>query len=70
MPACVSKCYIVCRWYRAPELLVGDTKYGKAVDMWAIGCLIAELLTGDPIFPGDSDMDQLHQIIKCLGMYT
>ncbi|XP_067935463.1 cyclin-dependent kinase-like 4 [Watersipora subatra] len=59
--------YVATRWYRAPELLVGDTKYGKAVDMWAIGCLIAELLTGDPIFPGDSDMDQLHQIIKCLG---
>lgn len=61
-------CYpIIVRWYRAPELLVGDTKYGKAVDMWAIGCLIAELLTGDPLFPGESDMDQLHQIIKCLG---
>lgn len=47
---------------------MGDTKYGRPVDMWAIGCLIAELLTGDPIFPGDSDLDQLHQIVKCLGM--
>ena len=60
---------ILFRWYRAPELLVGDTKYGKAVDIWALGCLIAELLTGDPLFPGDSDLDQLHQIIKCLGVY-
>jgi len=59
--------YVATRWYRAPELLVGDTKYGKDVDIWALGCLIAELLTGDPLFPGDSDLDQLHQIIKCLG---
>ncbi|NXU81513.1 CDKL2 protein, partial [Oreotrochilus melanogaster] len=40
--------YVATRWYRAPELLVGDIKYGKAVDVWAIGSLITEMLTGEP----------------------
>uniref|UniRef100_A0A8C4RN71 Cyclin-dependent kinase-like 2 n=1 Tax=Erpetoichthys calabaricus TaxID=27687 RepID=A0A8C4RN71_ERPCA len=62
--------YVATRWYRAPELVVGDTKYGKAVDVWAIGCLVVEMLTGEPLFPGDSDIDQLYHIIKCLGNLT
>nr|XP_033816356.1 cyclin-dependent kinase-like 2 isoform X2 [Geotrypetes seraphini] len=62
--------YVATRWYRAPELLVGDIKYGKAVDIWAIGCLITEMLTGEPLFPGDSDIDQLYHIMKCLGNLT
>ena len=37
--------------------------------MWAIGCLLAEMLTGEPLFPGDSDIDQLHHITRCFGMY-
>ncbi|KAJ9591982.1 hypothetical protein L9F63_001494 [Diploptera punctata] len=59
--------YVATRWYRAPELLVGDTKYGREVDIWAVGCLFAEMMTGDPLFPGDSDIDQLYQITKVLG---
>lgn len=59
--------YVATRWYRAPELLVGDTKYTQAVDVWAVGCLIAELLTGEPLFPGESDLDQLYHVIKCFG---
>ncbi|KAH9495461.1 Cyclin-dependent kinase-like 2 [Bulinus truncatus] len=59
--------YVATRWYRAPELLVGDTKYGRAVDIWAIGCLLSEMLTGEPLFPGDSDIDQLYHIIRCFG---
>lgn len=59
--------YVATRWYRAPELLVGDTSYGKAVDIWAIGCLFIEMLTGDPLFPGESDIDQLYHIVKCFG---
>ncbi|CAH1795190.1 unnamed protein product [Owenia fusiformis] len=59
--------YVATRWYRAPELLVGDTKYGRAVDIWAIGCLVVEMVTGEPLFPGDSDIDQLYHIVKCLG---
>ncbi|XP_078533591.1 cyclin-dependent kinase-like 2 [Lissotriton helveticus] len=62
--------YVATRWYRAPELLVGDIKYGKAVDLWAIGCLVTEMLTGEPLFPGDSDIDQLYHIMKCLGNLT
>ncbi|KAK1129768.1 hypothetical protein K0M31_019480 [Melipona bicolor] len=59
--------YVATRWYRAPELLVGDPRYGKAVDVWAVGCLYAEMVTGDPLFPGDSDVDQLYRITKVLG---
>ncbi|XP_054269610.1 cyclin-dependent kinase-like 4 isoform X2 [Macrosteles quadrilineatus] len=59
--------YVATRWYRAPELLVGDTRYGRPVDIWAIGCLFAELMSGDPLFPGESDIDQLYQIMKLLG---
>ncbi|KAJ8008538.1 hypothetical protein DPEC_G00105920 [Dallia pectoralis] len=62
--------YVATRWYRAPELLVGDTKYGKAVDVWAVGCLCVEMLTGEPLFPGDSDIDQLYLIIRSLGNLT
>ncbi|XP_041365004.1 cyclin-dependent kinase-like 2 isoform X2 [Gigantopelta aegis] len=62
--------YVATRWYRAPELLVGDTKYGRAVDIWAIGCLLSEMLTGEPLFPGDSDIDQLYHIVKCFGNLT
>lgn len=59
--------YVATRWYRAPELLVGDSRYGKGIDIWAVGCLYAEMMTGDPIFPGDSDIDQLYRITKVLG---
>nr|XP_033770998.1 cyclin-dependent kinase-like 4 isoform X2 [Geotrypetes seraphini] len=59
--------YVATRWYRAPELLVGDTQYGAAVDIWAIGCVFAELLSGQPLWPGKSDMDQLYLIIRTLG---
>uniref|UniRef100_A0A5K3FNU7 cyclin-dependent kinase n=1 Tax=Mesocestoides corti TaxID=53468 RepID=A0A5K3FNU7_MESCO len=59
--------YVSTRWYRAPELLVGDTQYGPPVDVWAIGCVVAEMLTGSPLWPGRSDLDQLYQIINTLG---
>ncbi|POM59832.1 CMGC/CDKL protein Kinase [Phytophthora palmivora] len=62
--------YVSTRWYRAPELLVGDVSYGKAVDVWSIGCMLAEVATGLPLFPGDSDIDQLYHIIRCLGHIT
>ena len=54
-------------WYRAPELVVGDAQYGPAVDVWAIGCVFGELLNGQPIWPGKSDVDQLYHIQKTLG---
>ncbi|XP_064073562.1 cyclin-dependent kinase-like 4 [Vanessa tameamea] len=59
--------YVATRWYRAPELLVAEHRYGPEVDIWAIGCLFAEMLTGDPLLPGDSDIDQLALIIKTVG---
>lgn len=57
---------VATRWYRSPELLVGD-RYGKEVDIWAVGCLYAEMMTSEPLFPGDSDIDQLFQIVRILG---
>ncbi|XP_037335743.2 cyclin-dependent kinase-like 2 [Pungitius pungitius] len=62
--------YVATRWYRAPELLVGDSKYGKPVDVWAVGCLLLEMLTGQPLFPGDSDLDQIYHIVRCFGNLT
>lgn len=59
--------YVATRWYRAPELLVGDTQYGTAVDVWAIGCVLAELVKGEALWPGKSDVDQLYLIRKTLG---
>lgn len=59
--------YVATRWYRAPELLVGDTHYGPAVDIWAIGCVMAELILGEALWPGRSDLDQLYLIKKTLG---
>lgn len=59
--------YVATRWYRAPELLVGDTHYGPAVDVWAIGCVCAELIRGEALWPGKSDVDQLYLIRKTLG---
>ncbi|XP_044758807.1 cyclin-dependent kinase-like 2 [Coccinella septempunctata] len=59
--------YVATRWYRAPELLVGDQSYGTGVDIWAIGCLFAEMMTGEPLLPGESDIDQLFLIVKMIG---
>ena len=51
--------YVATRWYRAPELLVGDAAYSGTVDVWAIGCIFAEIFNGMPLFPGDSDLHTL-----------
>ncbi len=59
--------YVATRWYRAPELLLGSTNYGKEVDYWAIGCLMGELTDGQPMFPGDNELNQLVLIQKLLG---
>ncbi|KAG4056513.1 Cyclin-dependent kinase-like 5 [Phytophthora cactorum] len=59
--------YVATRWYRAPELLLGDTKYSRSVDIWAIGCIMGELIEGQPMFPGESEIDQLYLIQKMLG---
>lgn len=59
--------YIQSRFYRAPEVILGF-KYGPAIDIWSFGCILAELLTGAPLFPGEDEGDQLACIIELLGM--
>ncbi|KAJ8298222.1 hypothetical protein KUTeg_024753 [Tegillarca granosa] len=58
--------YVATRWYRSPELLLGAA-YGKAVDIWSIGCILGELSDGQPLFPGESEIDQLYVIQKVIG---
>ncbi len=58
--------YIQSRFYRAPEVILGG-KYGMAIDMWSFGCILAELLTGYPLFPGEDEGDQLACMMEVLG---
>ncbi|KAG6523869.1 hypothetical protein ZIOFF_013756 [Zingiber officinale] len=58
---------VVTLWYRPPELLLGATTYGVAVDLWSSGCILAELLAGKPIMPGRTEVEQLHKIFKLCG---
>eukprot|EP01102_Stenamoeba_stenopodia_P020965 TRINITY_DN8337_c0_g1_i1.p1 TRINITY_DN8337_c0_g1~~TRINITY_DN8337_c0_g1_i1.p1 ORF type:complete len:328 (-),score=57.30 TRINITY_DN8337_c0_g1_i1:103-1086(-) len=61
---------VVTRWYRAPELLYGARLYGYGVDIWAVGCIFAELMLRRPYLPGDSDLNQLAKIFAALGTPT
>ena len=61
---------VVTRWYRAPELLLGSRAYSSAVDMWAVGCIFAELMLRTPYLPGESDAAQLTTIFRALGTPT
>ncbi|GBG67658.1 hypothetical protein CBR_g786 [Chara braunii] len=58
---------VVTLWYRPPELLLGATNYGAAVDLWSTGCILAELIAGKPIMPGRTEVEQLHKIFKLCG---
>ena len=58
---------VITLWYRPPELLLGETKYGVAVDIWSAGCILAEIILGRPIFTGKTDMDQLGLIFGLMG---
>ncbi|KAL3353949.1 hypothetical protein AABB24_018560 [Solanum stoloniferum] len=58
---------VVTLWYRAPELLLGTTEYGVAIDMWSAGCILAELSAGKPIMPGRTEVEQMHKIFKLCG---
>ena len=62
-----SVAYIVSRYYRAPELILGQEEYGTNVDMWSAGCIIAEMFLGHPIFMGKNSQDQLFRIASVLG---
>ena len=59
--------YVATRWYRSPELLLSNGIYGPEVDYWAIGCIMGELADGNPMFPGENEVDQIDCIIKILG---
>lgn len=59
--------YICSRYYRAPELVFEATEYTTAIDTWSMGCVFAEMLLGEPLFPGESAVDQMMQIINLLG---
>ncbi|XP_075476142.1 putative serine/threonine-protein kinase At1g54610 [Primulina tabacum] len=58
---------VVTLWYRPPELLLGATQYGVAVDLWSTGCILGELCVGKPIMPGRTEVEQLHKIFKLCG---
>ncbi|CAN6321964.1 unnamed protein product [Urochloa humidicola] len=59
--------YVSTRWYRAPEVLLQSSAYTPAIDMWAVGAILAELFTLTPLFPGESETDQLYKICTVLG---
>ncbi|KAG2240086.1 hypothetical protein Bca52824_091088 [Brassica carinata] len=62
MTSCVGT-----RWFRPPELLYGSTMYGLEIDLWSLGCVFAELLSLEPLFPGVSDIDQISRVTNVLG---
>ena len=59
--------YVITRWYRAPEVILCPSHYAKAVDIWSVGCIFAELLGRQPLFPGDHYLDQIQKIIAVTG---
>ncbi|PKC17889.1 Pkinase-domain-containing protein, partial [Rhizophagus irregularis] len=59
--------YVSTRWYRAPEVLLRSNSYSAPIDLWAVGTILAELFTLNPLFPGYSEIDQLYTISKVLG---
>ncbi|KAF1809756.1 cell division control protein 2 [Eremomyces bilateralis CBS 781.70] len=58
---------VVTLWYRSPEILLGGKQYSTGVDMWSVGCIFAEMCTRKPLFPGDSEIDEIFKIFKLLG---
>lgn len=54
-------------WYRAPELMLGENKYSFGVDIWALGCIFAEIVTKKPLFQGDCQIDQIYKIFQVFG---
>lgn len=59
--------YITTRWYRAPEVVLSWKKYSTAIDMWSVGCIFAEMLTREKLFPGHEQEEQLQMIIEMMG---
>ena len=59
--------YVSTRWYRGPEVLLRSTSYSSPIDIWAMGCIMAEVYTLKPLFPGSSEIDQIYKICAILG---
>lgn len=59
--------YVSTRWYRAPEVLLHSTTYSSPIDLWAVGCIAAEIYTYRPLFPGNTETDQLYKICAIMG---
>ena len=66
----INTSYLCHRHYRPPELIFGATDYTLNVDIWSLGCVFAEMILLEPLFPGESSIDQLVEIIKVLGTPT
>ena len=60
--------YVVTRWYRAPEVILNASNYTKAIDIWGVGCVFAELLGRSPLFPGEDYLDQVQRVVGVLGI--
>lgn len=61
---------VVTLWYRAPDVLLGSTNYSFTIDMWSIGCIMAELILMKPIFMGKNEKEQIESIFKIIGTPT
>ncbi|ROV96148.1 hypothetical protein VSDG_05046 [Cytospora chrysosperma] len=61
---------VVTLWYRPPDVLLGNDMYSTSIDMWSVGCIVAEMLAGDALFPGATNEDQLRRIFAVLGTPT
>eukprot|EP00758_Cryptobia_borreli_P007773 Tbor_TRINITY_DN532_c0_g1::TRINITY_DN532_c0_g1_i1::g.23326::m.23326/K02088/CDK3; cyclin-dependent kinase 3 len=70
LPLCTHTNEVVTLWYRAPELLLGDQHYTPAVDIWSVGLIVVEMITGAPLLRGNSDIDQLKKIFCLVGVPT
>ena len=57
-------------WYRSPEVLLGVPRYTFALDIWSVGCIFAEMVTKTPLFHGDSEIDQIFKIFRCVDSFT
>lgn len=60
--------YVATRWYRAPEMLMGSSKYSKSIDMWSVGCILYELITAKPLFPGKSTKHMFGLVLEVTGL--
>ncbi|XP_065312614.1 mitogen-activated protein kinase 1-like isoform X2 [Gordionus sp. m RMFG-2023] len=62
--------YVATRWYRAPEIMLNSRGYSKSIDIWSVGCILGEMLSNKPLFPGKHYLDQINHILSILGSPT